>query len=143
MRCKDIMKTHVECVSEADSIQVAARKMRDLNVGFLPVCDRSRHVVGTLTDRDIAIRVCALDRAASETLAVEAMTKEVVACRPDDELGDAEKLMGQHHKSRIMVTDSEGSLAGIISLSDIVDREDARKAIQTMRAVASREIRIW
>ena len=61
MRCSELMKREVECVLEEDTIEEAARKMRAANIGFLPVCDAERKVVGTLTDRDIAVRVAARD----------------------------------------------------------------------------------
>ena len=54
MLCRDIMKTDVERVSARTPIKEVARKMRDRNVGFLPVCDESWRVLGTITDRDIA-----------------------------------------------------------------------------------------
>lgn len=141
MRCKDIMKTDVEWLSETDTIQTAARKMRNLNVGFLPVCDRDKHVLGTLTDRDIAIRVCADDRPASAIKAIDLMTQEVVACRPEDDLTLVERLMAQYHKSRILIVDTNGALCGVISLSDLAEREDSQRVAKTLRAVAAREVR--
>ncbi len=59
MRCEEIMKRDTECVSPTDTIERAAAMMRDANVGFLPVCDAEKRVVGTITDRDIAIRLVA------------------------------------------------------------------------------------
>ena len=59
MKCKDIMKTDIECVSPQASVQEAARKMRDQNIGFLPVCEANMKVIGTVTDRDITIRAVA------------------------------------------------------------------------------------
>src|SRR5262245_29481593 len=60
MRCEEIMKQDVECVSPQDSVQMAAKRMRDENVGFLPVCGPGQKVMGTVTDRDLACRVLAL-----------------------------------------------------------------------------------
>ena len=85
MRCREIMKKDVECVSATDTAQAAAKRMRDVNVGFLPVCDQSKRVLGTITDRDLAIRVLA-DASPSTTRMEDVMTREVVCCRPDDEL---------------------------------------------------------
>lgn len=124
MRCRDIMRKNVHCLAETDTIQVAAQRMNEHNVGFLPVCDLLRHVVGTLTDRDIALRVCTDDRQASSIKAAEVMTREVLACRPDDDLQAAEQIMGKHQKSRLLITEKDGTLAGVISLSDVVAREE-------------------
>ena len=56
MRCEEVMKKDVECLSPQDTVQAAARRMREANVGFLPVSDRSRKVLGVVTDRDLAVR---------------------------------------------------------------------------------------
>ncbi|WP_437489751.1 CBS domain-containing protein [Sorangium sp. So ce1014] len=138
MLCKEIMKREIQSVMTEDTIQTAACKMRDANVGFLPVCDDQGKVLGTLTDRDLAIRVLADNRPLS-TKAGDVMTRAVVACRPDDEVQRAEQLMGQHHKSRVLCTEADGRLVGIISLSDIAQREDDKNTAQTIRRVTERE----
>ena len=140
MLCKQVMKHNVECVSPEDPAQLAARKMRDENVGFLPVCDGSRKVLGTLTDRDLATRLVAENRPAS-TQVGDLMTPQVVSCRPTDDVSKAEQLMGKYQKSRIMCLDAEGRLAGVISLSDIVQRAADSEAAETMRQVTEREVR--
>ena len=140
MRCEEIMKRDVECVEPTEPVQAAARRMRDANVGFLPVCDSSRKVLGTITDRDIAIRIVAEGRPPT-TAAADVMTPEVVACRPDDDVTDAEQLMGSRQKSRMIVTDENGCVLGVISLSDIAQVEDASRASQTMKQVTDREAR--
>jgi CBS domain-containing protein len=140
MRCAEIMKRDVECLSPNDTVEAAARRMRDENVGFLPVCDPDRQVLGTVTDRDLAIRVLA--EAGAITLPVQyVMTREVVACRPDDDLVRAQDLMAENHKSRIMCLDPGGHLVGVISLSDIAQQGDPHRAGQTLRGVSEREAR--
>src|SRR5215813_12298384 len=139
MRCQEIMKKDVESVFLTDTVQVAARRMRDKNVGFLPVCDESKRVVGTITDRDLAIRVLA-DASPSTTRVDEVRTREVVCCAPQDDLEKAEKLMAKNQKSRIMCLDTKGQLVGIISLSDIAEKDES-KASSTLRQVAERESR--
>jgi len=140
MRCEQIMKKDLECVSPQDTVQSAARRMRDENVGFLPVSDQARKVLGTVTDRDLAIRVLA-SGGPSTTRVEEVMTREVVSCRPEDDLRTAEQLMAKNHKSRIMCIDSQGRLVGVISLSDIAQQEKGDKAAQTLRQVSEREAR--
>src|SRR6185295_2315560 len=123
MRCDEIMKRTVECVGTGDTVQAAARKMRDDNIGFLPVCEGDRKVLGTITDRDIAIRACADDRPASSTRVADVMTRTVISCRPTDDLERAQQLMSKHHKSRMLIADDGGRLVGVISLSDIAQHE--------------------
>ena len=139
MRCDEIMKKNVECVSPDDSVQAAATRMRDENVGFLPVCDSSKKVLGTVTDRDLAIRVLA-EGAPNATPIKSVMSQEVVSCSPGDDLREAEALMGKHHKSRIMCVE-DGQLVGVISLSDIAQSERGARASQTLREVCNSEIR--
>jgi CBS domain-containing protein len=139
MRCSQIMKTDIECVSLQTSVREAARRMRDQGIGFLPVCDQAMRPVGTLTDRDIAVRVVA--EGISIDAPVEAcMTKEIVDCRPSDNVEDARELMEEHQVSRIICTSSHGRIEGIISLSDIVDLDEDSGA-QTLRRVSQREVR--
>ena len=140
MRCEEIMKRDVQCVQPTDPVQVAARRMRDANIGFLPVCDSSKKVLGAITDRDIALRIVADGRPPTTAIA-DVMTREVVACAPGDDVRRAEELMGKQHKSRMIVADDEWRLLGVISLSDIAQVEDASRASQTMKQVTEREAR--
>jgi CBS domain-containing protein len=139
MLCEELMKTDVECVSPVDSIEEAARLMREANVGFLPVCDESRRVLGTITDRDIAIRAVA-DALPGSTPVEDVMTDEVVACSPKEEVEAALELMGENRKSRIICLDGDGRLAGVISLSDIAQLGEVG-ASDTLRQVSGRETR--
>jgi CBS domain-containing protein len=141
MQCKDVMKQDVECVLPEDTVQAAAERMRDEHVGFLPVCDSNGRVIGTITDRDLTIRVLARGRPLS-TLVDEVLTREVVACRPHDDLLLAEELMAKHHKSRMICVDDDYRLVGIISLSDIAEHEDGMNASEVLRRVSEREVRI-
>ena len=140
MRCEEIMKRDVHCVQPTDPVQAAARRMRDANIGFLPVCDSSRKVLGAITDRDIALRIVADGRPPTTAIG-DVMTREVVACAPGDDVRRAEELMGKQHKSRMIVADEEWRLLGVISLSDIAQVEDASRASQTMKQVTEREAR--
>jgi CBS domain-containing protein/RNA polymerase-binding transcription factor DksA len=139
MRCEEIMNQELEVVREQDSVQAAAQRMRDANIGFVPVCADSLRVVGTVTDRDLAVRVCAENRPADTTQVGEIMTRDVVTCRPSDDVRHAERLMGEHQKARIMVIDEAEVLVGVISLSDIAEREAPQQAARTLRDVSARE----
>jgi CBS domain-containing protein len=139
MRCQDIMKRDVYFVTPDTTVDIAAGKMRAYGVGFLPVCNTSLRVLGTITDRDITCRLVA-DGRPSDTFVRHVMTNEVVACRPDDDVRTAEALMSTYRKSRIMCIDETERLCGVISLSDVVHRERKGRAVETMRAVTFREL---
>ena len=142
MRCNEVMKTTVQCAGVTDTVQSAARAMRDRNIGFLPVCGTDGRVVGTLTDRDIAIRLASEDRSAAQTLVGDVMSREVVCCQSSDDLARAEQLMATHKKSRIVVVDGNGGACGVISLSDIAERDSTTRAAVTLRQVAAREAHV-
>lgn len=135
-----MMKTEVRCVGPEETVHDAARTMRDEGIGFLPVCDPSGRVVGTVTDRDLAIRVVAADCDPSTPVG-DVMTQEVVACRPEDSLQDVQALMALNHKSRVMVLDEQQKLVGVISLSDIAQQDGVGFASRTLRQVSEREVR--
>jgi CBS domain-containing protein len=138
-RCADFMKTNPQSVHENDSIRMAAEIMSVANVGFLPVCDGDRRVVGTITDRDIVVRGVALGEDADERTVADVMSRNVVACRPDDEMAIVEQFMAYYQVSRLVITNERDELVGVISLSDIAEREPAKRAARTLRAVAARE----
>jgi CBS domain-containing protein len=124
-----------------DTAQQAALLMRQENVGFLPVCDENNCVVGTLTDRDLAMRVCAEGIAPGKVSVGEIMTPDLVCCMPEDDLTHAERLMADHGKSRIVVVDEGAHLCGIISLADVALRDSNRHAAHTLRKIVERETR--
>lgn len=138
MRCEEIMKRNTHYVTQDSTAQQAARIMRDENIGFLPVCDDQRRVLGTLTDRDLAIRLVADNRPSNEQVR-KIMTNEVVSCRSSDDIREAEQKMMNEQKSRIVCVDDNGCLEGVISLSDIVQASSTERAAETMRGVTKRE----
>ncbi len=142
MQCAEVMKSDVVTVNPGDTVHIAARRMRDADVGFLPVCDGEGKVLGTLTDRDVAIRLVADDLPGATCTVENIMSREVIACRPADEIAHVEQLMAEYRKSRILVTDEAGRLFGVISLSDVARLEGPRRTATTMRRVASRETRL-
>lgn len=141
MKCSEVMRTNVECCRLDETAAEVAERMRDKNIGFMPVCDASGAVVGTLTDRDLALRVLAERRAGESTLVEEIFTKEVIACKPSDDLEYAEQLMSRHRKSRIVCVDDARRPVGVISLSDIANVEKGARSSEVLRSIAQRESR--
>jgi CBS domain-containing protein len=139
MNCSELMKRNVECCRLEDSVASAAARMRARNVGFLPVCDEFGRAVGTITDRDLVVRVLAEQRSASSTIVGDVMTHRVIACSPSDELEIATRHMREHKVSRILCVDEGSRPVGVISLSDIAEVETASHAAEVMRSVSERE----
>jgi CBS domain-containing protein len=114
--------------------------MRDEQIGFLPICDPARNVIGTLTDRDVAVRVVADNHSANEPVE-RFMSPGAVTCLSDEDLSAAQDLMGEMQVSRIVCVGQGGQLEGVISLSDIAQLGDDVDATATLRSVTVREAR--
>ena len=128
MRVGEVMQREVVTVSPDETVETATRRMREANVGFLPVCGPDGRPLGILTDRDVAIRLVAERRPGY--LPVRAiMTYAVVACRPRESVSDAERLMAAHHVTRLLCTDARGRLQGVLSRADIAAHR--RRALRT------------
>lgn len=139
MLCSEVMRRFVLAVRPDDTAQTAARRMREETLGIMPVCEADGRVVGVVTDRDLAIRLCAEDLRASVTTVGEVMTQNVIACRSTDRIDEAEAAMREHRITRILVTDEAGTLCGILSLSDLVFYEPSARVGRTLRAIAERK----
>jgi CBS domain-containing protein len=139
MICQDLMKSDVKCISPLSTLEEAAIQMRDEGIGFLPVCDDSGQVIGTITDRDLTIRALASGESGDQPVE-PFMTRSVVGCRPGDDLAQALELMSQERVSRILCVDDEGVLQGVISLSDVAQIADGELASYTLRNVSNREV---
>jgi CBS domain-containing protein len=138
MKCEELMTSEVEVLGIGTSVRDAARRMRDLNIGFMPVVDDAEQLVGVLTDRDIVLRVVAEDRK-NRTAVEEVMTEEVITCSPDDDVERAEVLMGVNQKARLVCVDEAGHVAGVISIADIAQYEDETRAGEVIADVTQRE----
>ena len=115
MKVKDMMTRSVECVWPQDTLQEAAARMKEMKIDPLPVCDRT-HIVGTLTDRDIAVRATAAGRDPRTTKVSDVMTREVITCHEDDPVEEAERLMRSRLVRRIVVVNRDDRPVGILSL---------------------------
>jgi CBS domain-containing protein len=132
----DELMSDAKCCHPDDTVRDCARLMREESIGFVPICNEREEPVGAVTDRDLAIQVLAEGRSADEAIGAF-MTREVIACRRGDDVKEAERLMRDHRKSRIMVCDEDGKLSGVISLADIADVETDEELGETLQEVKS------
>ena len=119
MNVRDVMTSNPRTVSPTDSIQSAARIMRDEDCGIVPVVDGGR-AVGVVTDRDIVVRAVA-DGSVERTVR-DICTADVVYAKPDMPTREAERLMAEYQVRRLPVVE-DGRLVGIVSLGDIAVKE--------------------
>lgn len=115
----DVMSPHVRVIGPDDTVQQAARIMRDQNVGALPVGEGDK-LVGMLTDRDVALRLVAEGRDPARTKVREVMTPDVRYIFEDEELGHAAENMAEQNVRRLPVVNRDKRLVGVLSLGDLV-----------------------
>ena len=115
---RDIMMPGVECVKEGESLVVAAQKMRDLDVGSLPICGNDNRLKGMLTDRDIVVK-CIADGVDPATVMAGSLAQgKPITIGVDDDIQVAIETMKTHQIRRLPVLDGH-DLVGIISQADI------------------------
>jgi len=118
MKICEVMTRGVETVSAGETIGRAAKKMETLNVGLLPVME-SEKLIGVVTDRDIVTRAVAAGLNPHMTTVRQVMTPKAFTCHDDETPTEAALIMEKNLVHRLVVTDREGRLVGIVSLSDI------------------------
>ena len=124
MKCREVMTENPVCCLPNDSVSQAARVMRREHIGPVPVVndDRTRELIGIVTDRDLAVKVVAESRDPNRTTVADVMTHTIVVCREDDSLSSAIAAMEEYQIRRIPVIDQGGRIVGIISQADVATR---------------------
>lgn len=118
MKVKDAMHKGLHMAETSTSISELAKQMQKYDVGAIPIQDKSK-LIGMVTDRDIVIRALANGRDLSHQTAKDVMSREIVACREDQELEDAIKLMEQRKIRRLPVLDANDHATGMLTLGDL------------------------
>jgi CBS domain-containing protein len=126
MKVQDILTKDPEVIRPDATIREAARKMKECDIGMLPVCDGER-LVGAVTDRDLSIRAVAEGRDPNTTKVSEVMTSGISYCFEDQELGDAAKVMEEKQIRRLPVVNRGKRLVGIVSLGDFAVRSEENR----------------
>lgn len=112
------MTPHAQCISPDACLADAAQRMRELDVGALPICDNDR-LAGIVTDRDLAIRGVAEGRDPRSTPVRAVMSPHLAYIFDDQEIEEAARLMEVKQIRRLPVLNRAKRLVGIVSLGDI------------------------
>lgn len=123
---RDLMSPDAECIGENENLVMAARKMRDLDVGALPICGEDERLKGMLTDRDIVIGCIADGRDPSTVQASHFAKGKPVTIGADDPADEILKTMSKHQVRRLPVIDGH-QLVGMVSLADVARALPDRK----------------
>jgi CBS domain-containing protein len=133
---REIMTAGVECARTTDTVTDAARKMRDLGVGALPICGEDDRLAGMITDRDIVLKCVAEGHDTTSMTVEEYAGDEVVTIGADDSLDEALATMTKAGVRRLPVIDGH-DLVGMISQADIARNLPEEKVGDLVEAISS------
>jgi CBS domain-containing protein len=139
MKCIELTGIKPEMLSDKQTVAEAARIMAAASIGFLPICDGDRKVLGVVTDRDIVVRAMAKGLDPNATPAAKIMSSPAITCLAEAELQAAEDLMVEEGKGRVVLIRADGTLAGIISIGDVIANAPRAEAVHTLKAVLWQE----
>ncbi|HXE86317.1 MAG TPA: CBS domain-containing protein [Hyphomicrobiaceae bacterium] len=136
MKVKEAMHNGVEWAAPQTPIPEIARRMRDLDIGAIPVGENDR-LIGMVTDRDIACRAVANGADLGTLTARDVMSKGIFYCRDSEELEDALRIMEQKQVRRLPVINDQKRMVGILSLGDIADATPHELSGEVVAAVSA------
>ena len=137
MKVTSVMTSNVECIAPDATLQEAAQLMKALDVGFLPVCENDV-LIGTITDRDIAIRCVAEGQDVRKTTARDVMSAPVYYCYDDQDISECGHSMQSQSVRRMLVLNRGKNLVGVVSLGDIATRSgEPPLAATTLKQISS------
>jgi CBS domain-containing protein len=135
MNVAEVMTANVDCCNPESTFKEVAMKMKELDVGVIPICDNEK-LVGIVTDRDIVIKGLAKDISAESKISV-LVTDDVVKGSKEMSVEEAAKVMSQHQIRRLPIVE-EDKLIGIVSLGDLaVNNQSSDDAGQALKDISN------
>ena len=132
---RDLM-TENPCSIDADKpVAYAAKMMRDEDVGLAPIVEGDK-LIGTVTDRDIAIRVVAEGKDPNQTAVREVASTNLVTIDPQQDLDEALRLMAKHQVRRLPVVEEDGRLVGVVAQADVAREGDDTRTGQVVQEIS-------
>ena len=133
---REIMTPDAVCIGENETLADAARKMRELDVGALPVCGEDNRLKGMVTDRDIVVR-CIADNGDPQTVRAGDLARgKPVTIGADDPVDEALTMMKEHQIRRLPVIDGH-DLVGIISQADVARHIESSRVGEVVEAIST------
>ncbi len=133
---REIMTPGAECASTNDTVSDAARKMKDLGVGALPICGEDNRLAGMITDRDIVLNCVAEGMDTTQVRVADYAGDEVVTIGADDSIDEALATMTKAGVRRLPVIDGH-DLVGMVSQADIARNLPDDKVGDLVQAISS------
>jgi CBS domain-containing protein len=132
---RDIMTEDAQCARADETLTDAARKMRDLGVGALPICGEDDRLKGVLTDRDIVVRCVAEGADPTATPVSELAEGKPVTIGADDPIDEALRTMIEYGVRRLPVIDGD-RLVGMVSQADVARETSPQQAGELVAALS-------
>ena len=136
MKVKDAMHDGTEWLPPSTPIVELAKRMRDKDIGCIPIGDNDR-LVGMVTDRDITCRAVAAGGDFNKMTARDVMTKSIIFCRENEDLADAVRIMEQKQVRRLPVINDQKRLVGMLSVGDLSHKLSREMTGEVMAAVSA------
>lgn len=138
MKVKEVMSVNPACCTPNDTAQNVAKMMCDLNVGSIPVVadQKSRSLVGMITDRDLCCRVLAHGLDAKSTTIQEFVTYNLAICSDGENVDSCERLMQEHQVRRVPVVDKENRVIGIVAQADLALKDKPERVHKTVAEIS-------
>ena len=124
-KVRDMMTKNPCAIDAQKPVAYAAQMMRDEGVGLAPIVEGQK-LIGTVTDRDIAIRVVADGKDPQTTTVREIATTRLITIDPEQDIDEAMRLMADHQVRRLPVVEEDGKLAGVVAQADIAEHASAK-----------------
>jgi CBS domain-containing protein len=134
-RIREVMTSDPRSLESGSTVMEAARLMRDEDAGSIPIVEGEK-LVGTVTDRDIAIRVVAEGREPESVTVGEIASRELVTIDPQQDLDEALRLMARHQVRRLPVVEEDGKLVGIVAQADIAEHASDSRTGQLVEDIS-------
>src|SRR3954470_18207433 len=133
---RDVMTGGADCVDENDTVADAAKRLKELDVGAMPICGSDNRLKGMLTDRDIVVKVLAEGKDPGSTRGGELGQGKPVTIGADDSVEEALHTMAEHKVRRLPVIDGH-DLIGIVSQADLARNVDEEKVGDLVEAISA------
>jgi len=134
-KISELMSTNPCAIDGDKPVAYAAKMMKQEDVGLAPVVEGDR-LVGTLTDRDIVVRVVAEGKDPQAVTVREVASTELVTVDPQQDLDEALRLMAQHQVRRLPVVEEDGRLVGVVAQADVARQDDDARTGEVVEEIS-------
>jgi len=132
---QDAMTSNPCTIDAGKPVAYAAKMMKQENVGIAPIVEGDR-LVGTLTDRDIVVRVVAEGKDPQTLKARDVASTSLITVAPQQDLDEALRLMANHQIRRLPVVEGDGRVVGVLAQADVAEEAKPKKVGELVEEIS-------